>query len=163
MDFTFRPATPEDADGIAEAHIDSIRTLGPKKYSADIVAAWGARSTEERGARILESMAKGEKFFVAVDKQDRIAGFSGYRYEEKKHRIAVYVRGAAARKKVGLNLLSVAERAAWQMGAKEIYVDASLVAEAFYARQGFKKTGEGKHTLRSGHEMPCVFMRKILS
>jgi hypothetical protein len=59
---TIRPASDADAEAIAEAHVDSIRTLGPAMYGAEIVKVWGAARSGERYVR---AMHEGEAFFVA--------------------------------------------------------------------------------------------------
>lgn len=157
MAFTVRPATTADAEGIADAHVDSIRSLGPVAYDAQTVADWGAPRTAETHAR---RMRDGSQLFVAVD--ERILGFSGYRVVDSRHRIAVYVRGEAVRNGVGRALFAAAETVARSAGATEIYVDASLLAVPFYKAVGFEEIGPGEHVLRSGRKMACVFMHKRL-
>jgi putative acetyltransferase len=162
-DFQVRPAETADGDGIAEAHMASIRSLGAKAYDQEIVDDWGAPRSGDLYRRAME---RGEILFVAVQresgKEDRILGFSSYRFEPGKHRTAVYVRGDAARKGVGTALFTSAEGAARQQGAREIDVDASLAAVAFYKAKGFQELGTGEHALQSGKRMACVFMRKHL-
>ena len=36
-----RRAQPEDAEAIAAAHRDSIRSIGPTYYQPEVVEAWG--------------------------------------------------------------------------------------------------------------------------
>ena len=161
--FEVRPAVEFDSDGIAEAHMASIRSLGAKAYDPEIVNDWGTPRTGDRYTRAME---KGEIFFVAVEhelgKDERILGFSSYRFEDGKHRTAVYVRGDVGRTGVGTALFTAAASAARQHGAEEICVDASLAAVAFYKANGFKELGTGEHELKSGRRMACVFMRKHL-
>jgi putative acetyltransferase len=160
-DFQVRPAEAVDGDRIAEAHIASIRSLGAKSCNPEIVDDWGAPRSGDVYRRAME---RGEIFFVAVErepgKNDRILGFSSYRFEQGKHRTTVYVRGDAAGNGVGTALFTSAEAAARQHGAREIDVDASLAAVAFYKANGFQELGTGEHTLQSGKRMACVFMRK---
>jgi putative acetyltransferase len=157
-DFAIRPATPEDADEIAEAHVASIHSLGARAYEPDVIAEWGAPRDGERYRR---AMNGDELFFVACLGR-RVLGFSSYREVDGKHRTAVYVRGDAARIGVGSDLFEAAEAAAKKRGASEIHVDASLAAVNFYKAMGFEETSRGKHQLKSGALMDCVFMRKVL-
>lgn len=159
MGFVVRAAVPDDYDGIAEAHVDSIRTLGPAKYDADAVNDWAAVRT---GEQYLRRAQNGAQLFVAVE-GDRILGFSDHRVERGLHRTAIYVRAEAARRGVGSALYGVAEAAARQTGATEIHVDASLVAVPFYLANGFEELGRGEYTLRSGRRIPCIRMRKRLA
>jgi putative acetyltransferase len=158
-----RPAVLADCDGIAQAHMASIQSLGATAYGPEIVSDWSAHRTGERYARGIE---KGECFFIAVEPQEgtdeRIVGFSSYRFEKGKHRTAVYVLGDVARRGVGTALFNAAEGAARQHGAAEIHLDASLAAVAFYKANGFEELGAGEHELKSGRRMACVFMRKRL-
>ena len=43
MTFEIRRARPADVDEIAAAHVDSIRSIGPRYYGPDIVSDWVAR------------------------------------------------------------------------------------------------------------------------
>jgi GNAT superfamily N-acetyltransferase len=154
-----RAAREEDAEGIAEAHVDAIRTLGAAGYDRGVVEAWGAARSGERYVR---AMAAGERFFVAEDEDGRIVGFAAHRVEAGLHRTAVYVRGGASRRGVGTALFRAAEAVAREQGAREIRVDASLVAVGFYGANGFVEVEAARHRLRGGSEMACVVMRKVL-
>jgi GNAT superfamily N-acetyltransferase len=160
--FEIRAARPSDVDAIAAAHVDSIESLGPQSYPADIVREWKAR-IEAR--MYLDAMAAGESFFVAVTQQggrDEVLGFSSHHAADGQHGVGVYVRGAAARRGIGSSLLRLAESSASTAGAQSLHLDSSLTAVDFYKANGFVETGRGEHRLRSGRMMACVFMRKDL-
>ncbi len=157
--FTIRHAAVADGQGIAEAHVDSIRSLGAAKYDPKIVDDWAAFRTGERYTRRIR---EGAAFFVAVA-NEQILGFSEYHVEQGRHRTAVYVCGKAARIGIGSALFAAAESAARQNGAKEIRIDASLGAIPFYKANGFQELGVGEHELRSGMKMACMFMRKDIA
>jgi putative acetyltransferase len=155
-----RRAGIADMDAIADAHLDSIRTIGPRYYAGDIVTEWASRVT---GSLYANAMARGETFFIAIcmDKsQPAVLGFSSHRVDEGEHRTAVYVRGSAARRGVGSALFRAAEANAISAGATCIHVDSSLAAVEFYKSNGFNEIAPGEHVLWSGLRMPCVFMRK---
>jgi ribosomal protein S18 acetylase RimI-like enzyme len=158
-----RRAGLADVDAIADAHLDSIRSIGPRYYDAALVHDWGAPMSGERyGA----AMARGEVFFIAIREQDdatAVLGFSSsYRVDDGEHGVGVYVRGSAVRAGVGSALLRAAEGAAIAAGAASIHLDSSLAAVDFYKANGFEETGRGEHRLLSGRMMACVFMRKTL-
>ncbi|MGA9882501.1 MAG: GNAT family N-acetyltransferase [Candidatus Acidiferrales bacterium] len=163
MTFLVRLAVAADSDSIAEAHVNSIRSLGAKCYQQKIINEWGKPRS---GAPYRQAMRTGEVYFVAVETQpgeaERIAGFSSYLFEGGKHRTAVYVRGDCSRCGIGTALFSKVETYARQRGAREIDVDASLAAVEFYMANGFQELGTGEHELKSGTRMACVFMRKQL-
>ena len=161
--FEIRRAGPSDADEIAAAHLDSIRSIGAGYYDPAIVNDWGANV---KGDLYTTAMANGEVFYIAVPTVGNAAevlGFSSHRIDNGDHRTAVYVRGAAARRGVGSALFRRAEAAAIEAGAASINVAASLGAVDFYKANGFEPIGAGQHRLQSGRSMPCVFMRKDLA
>jgi GNAT superfamily N-acetyltransferase len=160
--FELRVAGVEDVKAIAAAHIDSIQSIGPRFYPADVVRDWSER-IEAR--MYLEAMAAGETFFIAAASQGERAdalGFSSHHVQDGQHGVGVYVRGLVARRGIGSSLLRLAESSASSAGAHALHLDASLAAVDFYRANGFVETGRGEHRLRSGRPMACVFMRKDL-
>jgi putative acetyltransferase len=158
--FNVRPAELADVHGIAAAHLDSIRSIGTRYYSPEVVADWGARLT---GELYVNAMARGEVFFIAVGElhgKPEVLGFSSHRIDDDEHRVAVYVRGEAARRGIGSALFRSAEAVAIAAEAGSIHVDASLAAVEFYKANGFEEMGRGKHRLRSGRRMACMLMQK---
>jgi putative acetyltransferase len=166
--FEIRGAGADDADAIAAAHIDSIESIGPRFYSADIVRDWGV-AIQPRMYR--DAMAAGEVFFVAAASQEgrrEVLGFSSHhvddgRPDDGKYSVGVYVRGIAARRGIGSALMRMAEASAIAAGAVSLRLDSSLAAVDFYKANGFVETGRGDHRLRTGRTMGCVFMQKNLS
>jgi len=163
MQFATRRATESDADAIAEAHRDSIRSIGPWFYPPDVVDDWQDGLT---GDVYLNAMDSGEVFFLAtgtVDGENVVLGFSSdYRIEGATHGMSVYVRGVAARRGIGSQLFALAEAHAVEHGATSIEIAASLAGLEFYRAQGFVETGRGETRLMSGGSIACVFMRKQL-
>jgi len=160
---SIRRARPEDAQEIASAHIDSIRSIGPAFYPPELVEAWGAGITPELYVRAMEG---GEAFFIAtgaVDGRPAVLGFSTHRVDDAQDAASVYVRGGAARRGLGTALLRSAEAHALARGAKTIRIQASLAGLEFYRANGFEETGRGEALLTTGLSMPCVFMRKPLA
>lgn len=161
--FEMRRATASDADDIATAHRDSIRSIGARFYPPDVVEDWGARLTADL---YITAMALGEVFYIAVgtiDGTPAVLGFASHRIDATEHATAVYMRGAAARRGIGSALLRLAEADAVAAGATSINIAASLAAVEFYEANGFEEVGRGEHRLRSGRSMACVFMRKRLA
>jgi len=162
--YEIRRAEPSDAEAIASAHLDSIRSIGPGYYEPAIVQDWGAHV--EAGL-YLRAMSRGEVFFVAIDRQrdasSSVLGFSSHAQYGNGHGVGVYVRGSVARCGVGSALLRAAEADAIASHATSLEIDASLAAADFYARHGFLETGRGSHRLPSGRSMSCVFMKKSLN
>jgi GNAT superfamily N-acetyltransferase len=161
-DVTLRQATEEDAHAIALAHTDSIRTLGPHSYSADVIEAWGEGLTPDLYMRAMQG---GEVFFVAtgyLDGQSVVLGFATHRVDDEQDGVSVYIRGRAARQGIGTALLRLAEEHARAHGATSIQIQASLSGVEFYRANGFEELGPGEAVLMSGKSMSCVLMRKRL-
>lgn len=160
-----RRAVPADADEIAEAHIDSIRSLGARFYPPAAVDDWAEGLTGHRYRKALDA---GEVFFIAVgavDGRPAVLGFSSdySRTPPHQHGSSVYVRGSASRQGIGSSLLKLAETEAVSQGATSILIEASLAGVDFYKRNGFVELARGETTLTSGRPIACVFMEKILS
>ena len=158
-----RRASPKDAEAIAEAHIDSIRSIGPAFYSPEVVEAWGSGLTPDVYVKAMEG---GEAFFIAtgdLDGETVVLGFSTHRVDDSQDGASVYVRGGAVRRGIGTALLRLAEEHARVHGANTIQIQASLAGVEFYKRNGFQELARGEALLMSGRSMPCVFMRKTLT
>jgi GNAT superfamily N-acetyltransferase len=158
-----RRATPADAPAMAVAHADSIHTLGPACYSAELVEAWAAGITPDMYVR---AMRKGEVFFIAlgaVAGQPAVLGFASHNPAGGDDSASCYVRGSAARQGIGSALWRLAEGHARAQGAAGITIEASLAGLAFYRAQGFVELRPCDVVLRPGVSIPCVIMRKNLT
>ncbi len=158
-----RQAHPGDAEAIALAHLDSIRSIGPAFYQPDMIKAWTAGLTPDIYVKAMEG---GEAFFIAtghIDGEPVVLGFSTHRVDDAQDGASVYVRGKAARRGIGTALLRLAEEHALAQGATSIQIQASLAGVEFYKANGFEELGHGQALLMSGQSMPCVFMRKLLA
>ena len=158
-----RRASPADAAAMAVAHVDSIRTLGPAFYNAELVDAWAAGVTQDMYARAME---EGEVFFVAlaaIDGEPTVLGFSSHRAAGGDDSASCYVRGSAARRGLGSALWRMAEAHARAHGAEVITIEASLAGVAFYRAHGFEELGPSDVVLLTGATIPCVRMRKHLA
>jgi putative acetyltransferase len=162
-EFQTRRAHPGDAEAIALAHLDSIRSIGPAFYPPDVVEEWGSGLTPDI---YVKAMDGGEAFFIAtghIDGESTVLGFSTHRVDDAQDGASVYVRGEAARRGIGTALLRLAEEHAAAQGATSIQIQASLAGVEFYKANGFDEIGSGDALLMSGQSMRYVFMRKLLA
>ena len=163
MEFATRRATEADADGMAEAHVDSIRSIGPQFYAPHVVDIW-AEGVEPR--LYIDAMTRGEVFFIAIGNMDgrrAVLGFaSDYPIAGTQHGTSAYVRGAVARCGIGSTLLRLAEAHGRSRGARTVRIEASLAGVAFYERHGYVALSHGDTPLRSGKSIAVVFMEKTL-
>ena len=158
-----RRADAADAEAIALAHADSIRSIGPDFYSPEVVEAWGSGLTPDL---YIKAMEGGEAFFIAtgeLDGETIVLGFATHRVDDDKDGASVYVRRCATRQGIGTALLQLAEDHARSRGANSIQIQASLAGVDFYKANGFEALERGEARLMSGHSMPCVSMRKALT
>lgn len=153
-----RRAKQEDARGIMEAHRAAVRERANTHYGPEIIDAWAPPDiAEERVQRLAERIAGGEFFTLVAETDGQIVGY-GQVNPQKCVLGAVYVRKNLFGG-VGQRLLTQLIQHARDGGAKFLAMDASLNAEAFYRRNGFKTTGYGKHHIVSaGLDMDCVHM-----
>jgi putative acetyltransferase len=162
-EFGTRTAAPPDADAIAVAHRDSIRSIGPRFYPPNVVEDWQEGLT---GDVYRNAMERGEVFFIAtkpVDGVPIVLGFaSDYRISGTTHGTSVYVRGGAARRGIGSALLRIAEAHAVEHGATHIRIEASLAGVEFYKANGYIEGDRGETQLMTGRPIACVFMHKQL-
>jgi GNAT superfamily N-acetyltransferase len=160
--FHTRRARPEDAAAIGEAHLDSIRSIGPAYYPPAVVAEWGSGLTPDI---YIKAMEGGEVFFVAtgiIEGNPAVLGFSSHRVDDAQDGVSVYVRAEASRQGIGTVLLRLAEEHALDSGATSVQIQASLAGVEFYRANGFEEIGRGDALLMSGRSLACVFMRKVL-
>jgi hypothetical protein len=68
-----RRADARDAEAIAAAHLDSIRSIGPAFYPSEVVDVWSAGLTPDL---YVQAMAAGEVFFII---QASLAGVAFYK------------------------------------------------------------------------------------
>jgi aminoglycoside 6'-N-acetyltransferase I len=161
--YEIRRANPSDASDIGLAHLDSIRSVGPNFYPANVVEDWAEGLTPDIYVKAMEG---GEVFFVAVGQigdEPVVLGFATHRVDDARDGMSVYVRGIATRHGIGSALLRSVEAHAIDRGATSIQVEGSLAGVEFYKANGFKEVGRGDTLLMSGRPIACVFMRKTLA
>ncbi len=161
--YSIRRAHPSDANDIAAAHRDSIRSVGPQFYPPNVVEDWGEGLTPDIYVNAMEA---GEVFFIAVgqiDNEPGVLGFATHRLDDARDGGSVYVRGMATRHGIGSALWRMVEAHAIARGAATIQVEASLAGVEFYRANGFEELSHGETLLMSGRPIACVFMRKTLT
>lgn len=137
--FTLRPGTPEDALSIIKARRAAVRGIATRFYSREIIEEWEGpiNIAPERVEGFARAIASGEEVVVvAVDSSNLILGFGSIVPNNNELR-AVYVRTEHVRKGVGRAILRRLEDLAREAGLKELRMDASINAEAFYKANGF--------------------------
>ena len=152
-----RPADGADADEIWRVHGDSIRTLCRERYGPRQIAAWIAFRPPEAYRSALAS-----RLLFVAEGEEGIVGFG--QFDPARGEVeACYVAPAAVGRGVGSELLARMEGEARAAGHAVVRLNATLNAETFYARLGYRRLGAAVHLVGGGIELDCVRMEKTLA
>jgi GNAT superfamily N-acetyltransferase len=151
-----RPAGPSDVEAIWRVHNESIRVLCRERYGPREIAAWIAFRPPEAYRSALASRA----LFVA-ERQMQIVGFG--QFDPARGEVeACYVSPDAVGCGVGSDLLAHMEERARATGHRTVRLNATLNAETFYERQGYRRLGPATHRVGDDVELDCIRMEKKL-
>ena len=134
MVYRIRPFRREDAEALAQLAVRAIRTIGPRAYSPEQVAAWSARHGQ--AASYVKRSDEGHLILVCVDDTDSPCAYA--LLEGDGHLDHLYCDPDHTRQGVAENLLAEAETAARASGATRLYTEASELACAAFERAGYR-------------------------
>lgn len=156
-------ARPEDAGEMLAVHRAAVRGTAVAAYDQPVLDAWAPLPiTSAQVDALSRRLADGEEVaVVARTPAGEIVGFGSIVAAASELR-AVYVAPAAGGRGVGRALLDRLVDKALAIGLTHLAMDASINAEAFYLRNGFRTESSGEHVLQSGARMACVRMRRNL-
>lgn len=140
---TIRRAQPEDALGIHEAHMRSIREVCSKDHSQQEIQGWGNRPYRE-DQRVNAIM---NQFVWVVDNSSKIEGYGHLSITSENGRTRAHVMGLylvpeANGKGFGVTIAKEMITEARKQNAFEINLESTLTAHSFYKKIGFKDSGE---------------------
>jgi putative acetyltransferase len=150
-----------DAELIIHAHFAAVHQTPFDFYPREVLESWYRHPDETRYQQIRQAIAKGHELFLVAEDVSVVVGFGSIVPALHELR-ALYIHPRIARRGVGANLLVHLEQLAVLRHCAYLQMDASLNAEAFYARHGYEVVERGVQRLISGHEMACVKMKKTL-
>jgi putative acetyltransferase len=156
---TVRPLASGELRLYLEIITRAIRGLAVSHYSADAIASWVPRMTDD----FIDELAMnidGEIRLVA-ELDGAPAGVGALVLQNSELR-ACYVVPEKARRGAGSALVREIERLAAQHGLTQLNLTGSLNAEPFYLRHGYRVRERGDHRLSNGHMLACVVMEKEL-
>ena len=138
-----RAFEPRDALALAELFRRSVRTIGPRHYSAEQVEAWAANAptAEELRAR----WADGRIVLVAVDAEDRPLAFGDLEFDG--HIEFLYCAPEAAGQGIASELYDRLEALARGRGLARLHVEASEAGRSLFARKRFAVTAQRNLTV----------------
>ena len=156
---TIRRARPEDARGIHETHMRSIREICAPDYSVEELNAWGGRAFNEE--QRLRGIA--DEFVWVVEEGGKIHGHGHLALEEKEGRRVAYVRSLYFTPEVkgkghGQELMKLMLAEAKNAGAIKMTLESSLTSLEFYFKLGFRPTGPEMRYPVAGVGVRCVPM-----
>lgn len=154
MTFTIRAARAAEIEAIYAVHRDSVLQLCAAHYSDAQIRGWLSGRTP---AMYLPAIRDG-RLWVAAD--DAVIGFVEV---EGNELVKLFIAGAHAQRGVGRGLLAHAVAAIAATGAREVVLEATINARAFYARHGFVEVGRGAFSHGAGGEpLEIVAMSRAL-
>jgi GNAT superfamily N-acetyltransferase len=159
MALVVRPLRGDEVDAYVAIVNAAIRGLATTHYDAGVIDGWALPPDPEA----IEAVARNGdgEIRLAVELDGRLAGVGALVPHESELR-ACYVHPAAARRGCGAALVAALERLARAHRIRTLEVTASLNAEAFYARLGYRVRDRADIRLRNGVRMAAVFMEKRL-
>ena len=156
-----RRALMDDAADILAAHHSAVHTTAGRHYPPAITAQWSRTVDAERINQMREVIAAGRELIHVAVIAGRVRGFGSFD-ASTNGLIAIYVHPDAGRMGMGAALLAAVEQHARDLGLRFLAMDASVNAEAFYRKHGYRTLARGMHRMASGEDMACVKMRKDL-
>ena len=133
MTVTYRLATLGDATRLFELRQHAILALAPNGMSAAQVSAWAADLTAGGMRRKIRDL----EIWIA-EHRDAVVGWGAIRGDQLE---GLYTDPAFAGRGIGTALLAMLETLMRERGVAAVCAEASLNAEAFYLRRGYKSIG----------------------
>lgn len=134
MACVIRPFRDDDAGALALLTGAAIRSIGPRFYTHEQVAAWAARHPGPE--RFIASAAAGDIILVAADTADHPAAYT--LLEPDGHIDMLYCHPDYAGGGLAGHLLVEAENCARAAGTTLLFAEASELARLVFSRAGFQ-------------------------
>ena len=154
--FTIRPVAATDGPALASLYAQSVRHLGPLRYTAAQIEAWSAFALKRAE---FDAWVQSVATSVAVDGDEPI-GFAGLAPDGRV--ASLYVAPAWQRRGVATALLEHLRREAVARGLACMTTEASHFSVPLFAKLGFRITGD-EHVLYDGVEFHRFLMRQDLN
>lgn len=139
---------------IARLRRQTIRNVNSNDYSEDIIHDW----TTQTNTRKFRENSDKHKRWIAIEK-DQIIGFCDHNFECELSRM--YVHKDHLRKGVGSRLLKVAEGSLKKQGCKEVSIESTITAKAFYEKNGYKMIEKAVHKTKNAKSTVYKMTKKL--
>jgi putative acetyltransferase len=150
--YEIRLARDNDFAAIARLHRQTIRHINSKDYPKKMIDVWSKRTRAHRFRRNASKC----KRWVAV-KNDKVVGFCDHNFSCELW--GLYVHKDYLKQGIGSRLLKTAEKSILKSGCKKITIKASITAEDFYKKYGYKFVKKSFHQMGS-IKLPIIIMNK---
>lgn len=121
---------PEDTEQIAQLFHDTVRQINIQDYSQEQIVAWSPEDIYFRNWLEICSSR-----FTYIAEEEKIIGFG--ELEANGHIDCFYVHYQHQHQGVGKKLYQAIENKAKALNLTSLFVEASITAKPFFARQGF--------------------------
>ena len=145
-----------DTVGMHDVHSHAVRQVCAQHLKPPVVEAWLHGRTPEGYQRAADD--EGERFWVALNSEDRVVGFAGWRGDELT---ALFVLPECHGRGIGSELFQACEEDARNHGLQIVRLDTTLNAVRFYEQFGFHQLREGYREKR-GQRIPHMEMERDL-
>ena len=152
---SLRAYQAQDLPAIVALFQASVSQLTTQHYDAAQRKAWAPAAADMPA---WQTRLASLELLIAEDGQ-AIAGFIGFSLDG--HIDLLFTAPGYARQGVATALYAAAEQRLRAAGARELFTEASLVAQAFFARQGFS-VQQAQTVTRGAVNLPRMLMRKTL-
>lgn len=153
---TLRPYRPFDLPEMIRLFRETIHTVNTRDYTPEQVAAWAPEQIDI--GRWTTKLAAQEA--VIAEQAGKVAGFCSW--DTTGYIDLLYVHHAHQRQGIAALLLAEAEKVLRLRGITRLHTQASVTAQPFFLRQGYRLI---KHQLVHvrGVDLPNAVMEKPLS
>jgi len=154
---SYRKAVAADVAHVRRIHQAAIREVCSRDYAAEVIAAWLAGNRDERYLRGIHAQS-----FWMVELEKVTIGFGGLDLERGKLE-SLFLDPQARGQGIAGDFLTHLEGIARDAGLRELRLDSSLTARAFYAKHGYRVcAGNGSIQLEAGVLLEGIPMAKAL-
>lgn len=149
-----RMAKAGDERGIHDAHMQSIRELCSKDYSAEQINAWGGREFNYAGKK---SLIQQQHVWV-VECDGVIQGYGLLFINQEKSLAEIgglYLTAKVVGLGLGKQIISEMKLKAKQLGFTVLHLSSTITSKEFYQKQGAQQVGEDQLVSINGMPIEC--------
>ena len=156
-----RTARLSDTEAIVHVHYAAVHAIPDELYSSEIKEAWSRLPDEARYQWMRNIITQGNELIVVAEDDNGIVAFGVVSPESRELR-ALYVHPSVGGRGIGRTLVQKLESRCIGQGIRSLRLNASLNAELFYRKHGYRILQRDTFKLSADHHMACVKMEKDL-